>query len=187
MNQAGKPVTMVERWLPTSPDVRASASLYLSEAERQGVTPGRRMLNVGREPCPEHLAGLLSVEPGHPVFARRKLMLADDVPVRIAASYFRVDLVEGTPLTAADFVPGGLQGALEALGCRFGSAAETLVAHMPTPYEVETLALERDTPVVRVTRGSYDIHGQPVHTLETVCAADRHVFRVQQVTGADAF
>lgn len=187
MDRAETSPPVVERSLPTDPAVRASASLYLREAERQGVIPGRRMLDVGTEPCPAHLTGRLGTAEGDPVFVRRKLMYADGVPVRIATSYFPADLAEGTPLTAPDFVPGGLQDALDDLGYRFGHAEETLTARSPIPYESHTLDLDESTPVVQVVRSSYDARGNPVHTLETVCAADRHIFRIQQVTGIDAF
>lgn len=185
MDRVKTPV--VERWLPTDPGIRASASLYLIEAQRQGITPGRQMLYVGIEPCPAHLTDHLGAAAGEPVFVRRKLMLADDVPVRIATSYFPASLAEGTPLTAPDFVPGGLQGVLEEMGYAFGRADETLAARMPTARETETLDLYADTPVVQVLRSAYDTEDRPVHTLETLCAADRHVFRIQQVTGNDTF
>lgn len=185
--QAAPGRVVVERSLPTAPSVRGSASLYLAEAERQGVSPGRRMLHVGTEPCPAAVAAGVGAEAGEPVFARRKLMLAGDVPVRIATSYFPLRVAEGTPLTAPDFVPGGLQAALTELGYRFGSATETLTARLPGAYEAEALLLDAGTPVVQVVRSSYGTDGTPVHTLQTICAADRHVFRIQQVTGDDAF
>lgn len=178
---------LVERSLPTQPEVRASASLYLAEAERQGVTPGRRMLDVGTEPCPAGVAAGHGAAAGDPVFVRRKLMLADGVPVRIATSYFPLALAEGSPLEAPDFVPGGLQEALEGMGCRFGRADETLTARLPTWYEAEMLELAPEVPIVQVLRSSYDASERPVHTLETICAADRHIFRIQQATAADVF
>lgn len=184
-NAAAQP--LVERSLPTQPAVRASASLYLAEAEGQGVTPSRRMLYVGTEPSPATVAAGLGVTDGERVFARRKLMFADDVPVRIATSYFLLELADDSPLTAPDFVPGGLQQALEAMGYRFGRADETLTARMPTRREAETLELSAGTPVVQVLRGSYDTDDTPVHVLETICAADRHVFRIQQAVAADVF
>ncbi|WP_405086269.1 hypothetical protein [Microbispora sp. NBC_01389] len=81
---AGEPRVVVRRSLPSQPAVRASASLFLTEAERQGVRAGRTMLYVGPEPAPGHVAAGLRVEPGTPVLARRKLLLADEVPVRVA-------------------------------------------------------------------------------------------------------
>jgi len=36
-------------------------------------------------------------------------------------------------------------------------------------------------------RGSYSTEDTPVHTLETICSATRHVFPIGQVAGADEF
>ena|SRR5680860_677495 len=145
------------------------------------------MLYVGAEPSPAHIASRLGAGTGEPVFARRKLMFANDIPVRIATSYFPLALAEDTPLAAPDFVEGGLQVALEAMGRRFGRAVEALTARMPSPEEADTLQLEADAPVVQVIRSSYDVHDEPIHTLETICAANRHVFYVRHAENNDVF
>ncbi|GAA2865631.1 hypothetical protein GCM10010517_25010 [Streptosporangium fragile] len=178
---------LVRRTLPTEPAVRGSASLFMAESERQGVRPSRRMLYVGPERAADHVAAALRVEPGTEVLARRKMMSADGVPVRIATSYLRLDLFGGTPLTDPGFLRPSLQAGIEALGHRFGHAEEYLVARPPTPSEAETLHLDPGEWVVQILRAAYSDDGTPVHTLETVCAASRHVFPIAQVTGADEF
>lgn len=182
-----EPRVVVRRALPTQPAVRASASLFMTEAAAQGVTPGRRMLGVGPEPASKDVATALRVEPGTEVLARRKLLLADEVPVRIATSYFRLDLFGGTPLCDPDFVRPTLQAGIEALGHRFGHAEEELTARPPTAFEAATLELGPGEWIVQVLRASYGDDDTPVHVLETICAASRHVFVVAQVTGADEF
>lgn len=132
----------MRRALPTDPAVRASASLFLVEAERQGIRPDRRMLYVGPEPASDHVAACLRVEPGAEVIARRKMMTANEVPVRIATSYFRVDLFGRTRIAEPEFVKPSLQSALVALGHAFGHAEEDLTARPPTSFEYETLELE---------------------------------------------
>jgi GntR family transcriptional regulator len=181
------PRVVVRRALPTEPSVRASASLFMTEAEKQGIRPARRMLYVGSEPATDDVASALRVEPGTDVLARRKMLLADDVPVRIATSYFRLDIFGGTPLSAPDFVKPSLQAGIEALGHRFGHAEEHLVARPPTEFEAETLLLDPGEWVVQILRAGYSDDGTPVHTLETICAASRHIFPIVQVTGADEF
>jgi GntR family transcriptional regulator len=181
------PRVVVRRALPTEPAVRASASLFMTEAEKQGVRPSRRMLYVGSEPAGDDVASALRVEPGTDVLARRKMLLADDVPVRIATSYFRLDLFGGTPLSAPDFVKPSLQAGIEALGHRFGHAEEHLVARPPTEFEAETLLLDPGEWVVQILRAGYSDDGTPVHILETICAASRHIFPIIQVAGADEF
>ncbi|WP_308250026.1 UTRA domain-containing protein [Sphaerisporangium fuscum] len=187
-SRAGRPGhVVVRRALPTEPSVRASASLFVTEAERQGVRAGRRMLYVGPEPAAEHIAEALRVAPGADVLVRRKLLLADDVPVRIATSYFRLDLFGGTPICDPGFVRPTLQAGIEALGHRFGHAEEYLLARRPTGYESETLWLEEGEWVVQIVRTGHAVDGTPIHTLETVCAASRNIFPITQVFGADEF
>nr|SBO98974.1 Transcriptional regulator, GntR family [Nonomuraea gerenzanensis] len=183
----GVPRVLVRRALPTEPAVRGSASLFLSEAQRQGLKAGRRMLYVGLEPAGDQVAACLRVEPGTDVVARRKMMTANDVPVRVATSYFRADLFGGTRLAEPEFVRPSLQSALVALGHAFGRAEETLTARPPTGFERETLELDPGEWVVQVLRASYSTEDVPVHVLETICAASRHVFSIAQVAGHDEF
>ncbi|POM26236.1 HTH-type transcriptional repressor DasR [Actinomadura rubteroloni] len=181
------PRVLVQRALPTDPATRGSVSLFLVEAERQGIRPDRRMLYVGLEPASEHVAACLRVDAGDEIVARRKLMLANDVPVRIATSYFRADLFAQTRLAEPEFVKPSLQAAIEALGYTFGHAEETLTARPATRFEADTLELDPGEWVVQVLRASYSTEGTPIHTLETICAATRHIFPIGQVGGLDEF
>jgi UTRA domain len=181
------PRVLVQRALPTDPAIRGSVSLYLVEAERQGIRADRKMLYIGLEPASEHVAACLRVETGDDVVARRKLMLANDVPVRIATSFFRADLFGNTRMAEPEFVRPTLQSALTDLGYSFGRAEENLTARRPTLFERTTLELDPDEWVVQIVRASYSTEDTPVHTLETICAAARHVFPIGQVAGADEF
>lgn len=178
---------IVQRALPTDPATRGSVSLFLVEAERQGIRPEREMLYIGPEPASEHVAACLQVQPGDEIIARRKMMTANAVPVRIATSYFRADLFSGTRIAEPEFVKPSLQAAIEALGYAFGRADETLTARPATRFEAQTLDLEPGEWVVQVLRASYSTEGTPVHTLETICAATRHIFTIGQVGGMDEF
>lgn len=184
---AHHPRVLVQRALPTDPSIRGSVSLYLVEAERQGIKADRRMLYIGLEPASEHVAACLRVEPGTDVVARRKLMTANDVPVRVATSYFRADLFGNTRMAEPEFVRPTLQSALSDLGYTFGRAEEYLTARPPTSFERVTLDLDPDEWVVQIIRASYSTEDTPVHTLETICSATRHVFPIGQVAGADEF
>lgn len=181
------PRVLVQRALPTPPADRGSKSLFLSEAERQGIKAGRKMLYIGLEPASEHVAHTLRVETGEDVVARRKMMTANDVPVRIATSYFRADLFADTRISEPEFILPTLQAALDELGYTFGRAEEFLIARPATLFERETLDLETGEWVVQVLRTSYSTEDTPVHALETICAATRHLFPIGQVADADEF
>ncbi|NUS73971.1 MAG: UTRA domain-containing protein [Corynebacteriales bacterium] len=181
------PKVVVRRALPTDPAVRSSVSLFLVEAEKQGLKAGRRMLYVGPEPANEHVAPCLRVAAGEEIIARRKLMTANDIPVRIATSFFRADLFGQTRIAEPEFVKPSLQSALNALGYAFGHAEETLTARVPTSFEIETLDLDPGEWVVQILRASYSSEDTPVHILETICAASRHIFPIGQVAEHDEF
>lgn len=181
------PDVLVQRALPTDPAVRGSVSLYLVEAERQGVKADRQMLYIGLEPVADHILSSLRIEAGAEAVARRKLMLANDVPVRIATSYFRADLFADTRMSEPEFVRPTLQAALEDLGYRFGHASEFMTCRAPTPFEFETLRLGPGEWIVQIVRTSYSAENTPVHCLETICAATRHLFPIGQVAGHDEF
>ncbi|GAA0934254.1 UTRA domain-containing protein [Nonomuraea longicatena] len=181
------PKVIVQRALPTDPATRGSVSLFLVEAERQGIRPDRTMLYIGLEPASDHVAECLRVGTGDEIIARRKMMLANEVPVRIATSYFRADLFAGTRIAEPEFVKPSLQAAIQALGYSFGHAEETLTARPATHFEADTLNLDPGEWVVQVLRASYSTEGTPVHTLETICAATRHIFPIGQVGGVDEF
>ncbi|GLU48789.1 GntR family transcriptional regulator [Nocardiopsis ansamitocini] len=181
-----RPRILVQRALPTPPATRGSKSLYLTEAQQQGLEPKREMLYVGQEPASEHVAAGLDVHTGDAVIARRKMFWANEVPVRISTSYFRTDVAKGTRLDGEGFVLPTLQAAIEDLGHRFSHATETLTARPPTPYEADLLDVPGEW-VVQVLRVSVSTDDVPIHALETICAASRHVFPIGQVAGSDQF
>ncbi|MEV0234157.1 hypothetical protein [Nonomuraea sp. NPDC050786] len=41
--------------------------------------------------------------------------------------------------------------------------------------------------IVQVLRAGYSTEDTPVHVLEPICAADRHIFPIGQVSGSDEF
>ncbi|HEX2179251.1 MAG TPA: UTRA domain-containing protein [Actinomycetota bacterium] len=174
------PRPLVRRAIPTDPAVRSSESLFLTESAGQAGRPSRKLLSSGLAPAPAAVAERMGVAPGDDLLTRRRLMLVDDVPVRVAVSYFHPVTPEAPELSGGTFLERGLQALYERHGRRFGRAEETLVARPPAPEEVQLLELEEGEPVVEILRTSYDEQDTPVHTLQTICAASRHVFQVRQ-------
>jgi GntR family transcriptional regulator len=181
-----KPQVIVHRTLPSEP-VSPGPVRFVNAAERQGLRPEMRILFVGTEPSSEHVATCLRIQAGDDVIARRRLILADEVPVRLVTSYFRADLFGGTCLAEPELIRPSLRECLDDLGHTFGHAEETLMARPATRSEVETLALDQGEWVVQVLRASYSSDDTPVHMLESVCAASRHIFTVSQAGGEREF
>ncbi|MEV5753505.1 UTRA domain-containing protein [Actinoallomurus sp. NPDC052308] len=181
------PPVVVRRSLPTEPPASGVGWTFVSMTERDDIRTELRLLGVDREPAREHIATCLRVQPGEDVIARRRLILADDVPVRAAVSYFRVDLFADTSIVKPELLAPSLHEAVAAHGHAFGHAEETLMARPATEPETGLLRLDPGDWVVQVLRASYSTEDTPVHVLETVCAAPRHVFSVSQAGGSDQF
>jgi GntR family transcriptional regulator len=178
---------LVHRAVPTDPAVRSSSSLFLTEAAGQQGSASRRLLFSGLSPAPEGIAERMGVSPGDDLLTRRRLMSVDEVPLRIATSYFLPDAPEAEELSGDSFLGAGLQDLFERNGRKFGRAEETLVARLPSADEARVLQISAGEPVVEIVRTSLDSADKPVHTLQTICAASRHVFVVRQVDGDEAF
>jgi GntR family transcriptional regulator len=182
-----RPQVIVHRALPSAPGQSGAAGAFVTAAERQGLHPGIRILFVGAEPASEHVATCLRIQTGDEVVVRRRMILADDVPVRLITSYFRADLFAGTCVARPELIEPSLQECLEGLGHTFGHAEETLVARPATRSETDALELDQGEWAVQVLRASYSGDDTPVHTLESVCAASRHIFTVSQAGGSQEF
>ncbi|MEX0789557.1 MAG: UTRA domain-containing protein [Actinomycetota bacterium] len=178
---------LVHRAIPTDPAVRSSGSLFLTEAEGQCGTPSRRLLLAGLFPAPPAIAVRMGVVPGTDLVSRRRLMLVDGIPLRIATSWFLPDAPEAAELSANSFLEGGLQELFDRHGRVFGRAEETLVARLPSRDEAALLQIDTAEPVVEIVRTSVDNKLKPVHTLQTVCAGTRHVFDVGHFPGDRVF
>jgi GntR family transcriptional regulator len=179
-----RPQVIVHRALPGTTDLQGATA---TAAERQGLRPGIRVLSVGAEPSSEHVATCLRIQAGDEVIARRRLILADEVPVRLVTSYFRADLFDGTCVAEPELIAPSLRACLRSLGHTFGHAEETLMARPATRPETDTLELDQGEWAVQVLRASYSGEDTPVHVLESVCAASRHVFTVSQTGGEQEF
>jgi GntR family transcriptional regulator len=180
-----RPQVIVHRALPSVPGT--AADVFVTAAERQGLRPGFQLLFIGSEPSSEHVATCLRLQAGDEVIARRRMILADDVPVRLVTSYFRADRFGDTPIADSEVDEPRLQECLESLGHAFGHAEETLVARPATRTEHESLRLDPGEWVVQVLRASYADDDTPVHVLETICAASRHIFTVDHAGACREF
>jgi GntR family transcriptional regulator len=174
----------VERAIPANPSARSSESLFLTESKSQGVDARRELLAVETIDTPDPIAHLVETDQ---VIVRRRLMSVHGIPVRISNSYFPAGCPESETLASPDFIAGGLQQLFEKHGRRFGHARETLTARLPNRSEAELLQIAGNVPVVHIVRASFDAAGDAVHILESICAADKHVFVVTQMPGDTVF
>lgn len=140
---------------------RWQAGAAIQDADTQGR---ERVVDVevGEVPAPDWVADALGVDVGEPVVYRSRSFLVDDRPVQLATSYFRAELVRGSPVTYTDTGPGGSYARLAELGHAPVTFTEHLRARMPVPEETAALDLPEGTPVIEIRRHAFTADGRCV-------------------------
>ncbi|MER5622539.1 GntR family transcriptional regulator [Streptosporangium sp. NPDC002544] len=151
-------------------------AILVAETARQGLTARQEIRELAEVPAPEPVAERLGIPVGTVVWVRRRTTIIDDRPHQLADSYYPLDLVAGTRIRKENTGPGGSYARLEETGLRLGEIGEEIGARMPTSREATALALPAGTPVVDLTRTTYDTTGRPVEVMLAVIAADMSTF-----------
>jgi len=151
-------------------------AVLVAEAQAQGRTAGQRIRELTEVPAPPVVAERFSIEAGTPVWVRRRTTLIDGRPNQLADSYYELDVVRGTRIMEEDTGPGGGFARLEEKGVRLDRISEELMARMPSGPEVAALQLPPGTPVIDLTRTTYDADGKAVEVMVSVLAGDMASF-----------
>jgi GntR family transcriptional regulator len=162
---------------------QAGLSGFNAQALEQVQPPQQEVLEVATIDAPPDVSMRLNLDEGAPVVARRRLFRLDGQPVAHCDSYYPAELAEGTAITDTENISGGVHALIEhpagPIRRVIARSVDDLVARMPTPKEVQELALPPGMPVIRVVRTIYDTDDNPLEVQDTVAAADRHAFRYE--------
>jgi GntR family transcriptional regulator len=157
---------------------RSGMGPFTAEARRQGQRPDQQLLEVVVVPAPGFVSERLNLEPGALALVRRHVLLADDIPMQLADSWFSYDLVIDTPIARAEKIPKGVHAVLEHdLGYQLDHFIEDLSFRMPNPDEARQLRLSPGVPVVRLLNTLYDATGTPLQVTDFILAGDRHILQ----------
>lgn len=159
------------RWRRT-----AGKAPFQAEMEEAGIEWRQEILELAEVPADELVAHWLGVEPGEPVWVRRRRTWAAGEPTQLADSYYRLDVVQGTLIQEENTGPGGGHARLEELGHRIARFREEIRVRMPSNDEIQALHLRAGTPVAELYRITYTTTGEVVEFFRAVLAGDRHVF-----------
>lgn len=118
---------------------------WREDAEQQGRLGNQRVLDAGEATSPHpELDGR--------VVRRRRLMLLDDSPVELVASYWPHDIAAGTPLAQTRRVPGGTTAYLAEQGFTPATVDEYVEAATACGKDSSALEIRPGTPVLVLTR-----------------------------------
>ena len=151
---------------------RGHAYALLDGAE----TAQARVLSAGRVPAPPRAATALGVDPGTPLVARQRLVVAAEVgPVELGTAYLPVELAEDTDAGRPDPLPRGLLSYLaKRKGVVFDHAVERVSAKLPTAEEARLLEVGRRDPLLSILLSVCDRTGKPLLAVDVVLPASRH-------------
>src|SRR3954469_22347470 len=151
-------------------------AVLIAEAEAQGLIADQLIRELAEVPAPEPVAERLGIEPGSPVWVRRRTTLIDGRPNQLADSYYLLDVVRNTAITQEDTGPGGASARLEEAGIPLGRIREDISVRMPTGPETVPPELPPATPVINLARSTCDTDGRPVEVMLAVIAGDMATF-----------
>lgn len=127
----------------------------------------QQLVEVRRAPAPPEVADAFGVADGTELVVRRHVVRADDVPVEVGASWFRVADAGGTSLEQMTAFGRPLyQEAEEAIGRRYVSATDQITARQPSREEAELLRIRPDTPVLHLLHVAYDAQRRPIEVAQ---------------------
>ncbi|WP_284454796.1 GntR family transcriptional regulator [Actinomadura madurae] len=144
-----------------------------AEVRALGLEPKHEITTEHAEP-PADVAELLGVPTGEVhCLARRRRLLASDIPVRLNESWFPLDIAEGTVLEEdGPVIVGGVKSALAELGYPQVSARERIIpSRLPTDAEARALEISPERTVIQITHVGMTAEGRAVEVTVTVAPA----------------
>ena len=150
--------------------------ILVAEAAKQGRSAGQLLRELGTVPAPAAVAERLGIPVGEPVWVRRRTTLIDGRPNQLADSYYELSVVTGTRIQEEDTGPGGGFARLEEAGHELSEICEEWSVRMPTGPESVALRLPVGTPVIDLTRTTFDAAGRAVEVMIAVLAGDMTQF-----------
>jgi GntR family transcriptional regulator len=127
--------------------------------------PGRfhyRLVTIEEVVPPTDVLEALELAAGATAIIRSRILVHDDQPVELSASYYPAEIAAGTSLAKRAKLPGGAPRVLADLGFPQRSFVDRISARPPTVDEAETLELPEGTPVIRQLRTIYSDQQRPV-------------------------
>lgn len=160
--------------------VADNRSSNISSRVRSWATTGRalstgetsQIVEVGTVSADEAVATRLEVEPGSPIYVRRRIVSRGGAPVHLSSSYYPTNVIDATPeLTQPTSTGGSRELAAERLGADQDRVLEEVTSRLASDDEKAALNLTGSGPVVltQVTRTVWLTDGRVVEVAVKVC------------------
>ncbi|MFF1646362.1 GntR family transcriptional regulator [Streptomyces sp. NPDC058240] len=150
---------------------------WLTEIVKGGSRARSTLLEVAESRPPTDVAEALGLPESGTAFLRRQLLLIDDEPAELVASYYPLEITRGTAMEARRKIPGGTPTLLADLGYPPRLSVDRVSARIPTQEQYRALRLPGDLPVLRTLRVVYSDNGRPIEA--TIMVKAGHLYELQ--------
>jgi GntR family transcriptional regulator len=149
-----------------------SASTVLPHVGGTAGEPETSRQVVEKAPASPSVAEKLEIAPGDLIVVRRRQGSIGAVPWMMMASYFPLDVAEGTPLEQAGEIAHGSIRLLAEMGYPQVGFVDEIGARMPSAREFAFFGLSTGTPVLVVNRTAYT-QDRPIRLTRYIYRGDR--------------
>lgn len=159
---------------------------FSQDTQLRGGVPGQRVLNVETVAASMGIAGLLSLEPGHPLLRVRRVRLIDNAPVGLHDAYF--PLPRGAHLERAELESA--ESLYRLLTAKFGfapaEAVENLCAGAADAEDASLLGVPAGAPILVCERVTLSDRREPIeYCLMKYVSSYRYSTRITKHSGAE--
>lgn len=153
-----------------------SLTSFTQDMTGRGKVASSRVLYAGLEAADAIVARALAILPGATIAVLHRVRLADDQPIALEKSHLVYALCPAI-LERYDFSRESLYRVLrEVYGLRLTYARQTIEAGIAEHEEIETLEALPGTPILRITRITFDDRDRPVEFVYSSYRGDRYKF-----------
>jgi len=159
---------------------------FSQDTQHRGGVPGQKILEVETVAASMGIAGILGIEPGHPLLRVRRVRLIDRAPVGLHDAYFplpRGARLERSELEAAESLYRLLT---EKFGFAPAEAVENLCAGAADAEDASLLGVAVGAPVLVCERVTLSDRREPVeYCLMKYVSSYRYSTRITKRSGAE--
>jgi GntR family transcriptional regulator len=154
-----------------------SLTSFTEDMSKRGKRAASRVLRAAVEPASEDVAKELSILPGAEVVALHRLRLADGQLIALERSHITYALCPNI-LERHDFSGESLYQVLrEDYHLHMTYAQQTIEAHVASEAEMAVLEAGPCTPILSITRVTFDEAEHPIEYVRSSYRGDRYKFR----------
>lgn len=160
----------------------AMLTSFTENMRAQGYVPTRQVLESVQRPATADVGTVLEIEEGAPCWFLNRLLLADERPVGLAASWIAIDALDGNHGALQNLGPGSLYEFLQAppFSLTLYRGVETITADVITDKATaDLLDCARKSSVLSVNRITWLAGGRPLEWTKMIFASDRYEYRVE--------